>query len=81
MPLKVEKQGRESAQNITRRFTQKMRRSGILLEARKNRFFDRPKSKPLKKRSALRRATKRAEFAKLKKMGKAPDKYQSRNRR
>lgn len=70
MPLKVERQGRESSQSIVRRFTQKLRRSGILLEARKNRFYQRPESPQLRKRSALRRARKKQEYIELKKLGK-----------
>ena len=70
MPLKVEKQGRESSQGTARRFTQKIRRSGILLEARKRRFKKRKVSPQLKKRSALRRVRKKAEFITLKKIGK-----------
>jgi len=70
MPLKVQKQGRESSQGVVRRFTQKLRRSGILLEARKNRFQQRAESAQLRKRSALRRAGKRAEYLELKKLGK-----------
>lgn len=72
MPLKVQKQGRESSQGVVRRFTQKLRRSGILLEARKNRFKQRPESAQLRKRSALRRAGKREEYLELKKLGKIP---------
>jgi len=70
MPLKVQKQGRESSQGVVRRFTQKLRRSGILLEARKNRFQQREQSAQLRKRSALRRADKRSEYLELKKLGK-----------
>jgi len=69
MPLKVEKQGRESAQSIVRRFTLKLRRSGILFESRKRRFKARPKSGKLKKRSALRREKKKKEYLRMKKMG------------
>jgi hypothetical protein len=70
MPLKVQKQGRESSQNLIRRFAQKIRQSGILLEARKRLFKEREKSWQLKKRSALRREEKRREYEKLKKLGK-----------
>ncbi|NQU82898.1 MAG: 30S ribosomal protein S21 [Parcubacteria group bacterium] len=70
MPLKVQKQGRESSQSIVRRFTQKLRRSGILVEARKNRFYKRTQSAQLRKRSALRRAKKKQEYTELKKLGK-----------
>ena len=70
MPLKVERQPKESSQNLIRRFTQKVRLSGILLEVRKRQFWQRPKSRQLKKRSALRREEKKREYEKLKKLGK-----------
>lgn len=72
MPLAVQKQGKESTQNLVRRFTQKLRKSGTLFEARKRRFRKKPKSKPLLKRSALRRIIKRQEYAEMKKMGRLP---------
>ena len=70
MPLKVQKQGKESPQNLIRRFAQKIRKSGILLEVRKRMFKEREKSWQLKKRSALRREEKKREYEKLKKLGK-----------
>ena len=69
MPLKVKKLNQESSQNVVRRFSQKLRKSGILLEARKNRFHSKPASKQMIKLSAARRAEKKAEYAKMKKMG------------
>jgi len=70
MPLKVQKQDRESTQGLIRRFSQKMRKSGILLEARKKQFRRRGKSSELKKRAALRREELRKRYEKLKKLGK-----------
>lgn len=70
MPLKVQKQNRESTQSLVRRFSQKMRKSGILLEARKKQFKRRKKSSQLKKRTALRREKLREKYEKLKKLGK-----------
>jgi len=70
MPLKVQKQNRESTQSLIRRFSQKMRKSGILLEARKKQFKRRKKSSQLKKRTALRREKLRERYEKLKKLGK-----------
>jgi len=70
MPLKVQKQGRESSQNVIRRFVQKMRKSGILVEARSRQFKKRPKSRPLMKDSALRREAKKQEYLELKKMSR-----------
>jgi ribosomal protein S21 len=70
MPLKVQKQNRESTQGLIRRFSQKMRKSGILLEARKKQFRRREKSSQLKKRAALRREELRKRYEKLKKLGR-----------
>lgn len=74
MPLKVEKQSRETSQSLIYRFTKKIRKSGILLEVRKRMFKRREKSKQLKKRSALRREQKKKEYKELKKLGKKLDK-------
>ena len=49
MPLKTKKQTKESTQGLIRRFSRKMRKSGILIEARKKRFVKREKSTQLKK--------------------------------
>lgn len=70
MPLRANRQPRESSQSLTRRFSQKIKKSGILLEARKRQFKKREKSAQLRKRSALRREKKRQEYEKLKKLGK-----------
>jgi len=70
MTLEVKKQERETTQSLVRRFSKRMRQSGILLRARKIRFKNRPKSSQSKKRAALRKEKLRKEYAKLKKMGK-----------
>ncbi|PIR72152.1 MAG: 30S ribosomal protein S21 [Candidatus Nealsonbacteria bacterium CG10_big_fil_rev_8_21_14_0_10_36_24] len=70
MPLEVQKQGKESPQSLVRRFSKKVKQSGILLQAKKNRFQEKPKSKQLKKRSALRREQLKKEYEILEKMGK-----------
>jgi len=70
MALEVRKRDRETAQSLLHRFTTNVQQSGILLRARKMRFKERPKSRQMKKRSALRREEVRKEYAKLKKLGK-----------
>ena len=70
MPLEVQKQGRETSQSLVRRFSKKVKQSGILLQAKKNRFQEKPKSKQSKKRSALRREQLKKEYEILEKMGK-----------
>lgn len=70
MSLEIKKEGRETSQNLVRRFSRRMKQSGILLRARKSRFKERPKSKQMKKRSALRREELKKEYEQLEKLGK-----------
>jgi len=71
MALEIKKEGRETSQNLVRRFSRRMKQSGILLRARKSRFRERPKSNQMKKKSALRREELKKEYEKLEKLGKA----------
>jgi ribosomal protein S21 len=70
MPLEIKKQDRESSQSLVRRFSRRMKQSGILLEARKSKFFEGKKSKQMKKRSALRREQLKKEYEVAEKMNK-----------
>jgi hypothetical protein len=70
MPVRAKKRVRESTQSLIQRFSKRVKKSGVLLEARKRMFRKRKKSRQLKKRSALRREQKKAEYLKLKKLGK-----------
>ena len=70
MALEIKKEGRETSQNLVRRFSKRMKQSGILLRARKSRFRERPKSDQMKKKSALRREELKKEYEKLEKLGK-----------
>lgn len=67
--IEIQKEGRETPQALIRRFTKKVQKSGLLLKARKSRFFERPKSKEMKKRAALRREKLKKEYEKLEKLG------------
>tara|TARA_Y100000310_G_C20572524_1_gene758769 strand:+ start:649 stop:867 length:219 start_codon:yes stop_codon:yes gene_type:complete len=69
MVLEIKKQERETSQNLVRRFSRRMKKSGILVTARKNRFQDRPQSKQMKKRSALRKEELKKEYIKAEKLG------------
>jgi ribosomal protein S21 len=69
MVLEVKKHERENSQNLIRRFTKKVQLSGILIEARKGRFFKRVKSPNMRKAMALRKQELKAEYQKLKKLG------------
>ena len=70
MPLEVKKQGKELSQSLVRRFSRRMKQSGILLGARQAQFKQKPKSQQMKRRSALKREELRKEYAILEKMGK-----------
>lgn len=70
MPLEIKKQGRETSQNLVRRFSKRIKQSGLLIRSRKARFKKRPKSRQMKKRSALRREELKKEYEKREKMGK-----------
>lgn len=70
MTFEIKKQKKETSQSLVRRFSRRIKKSGILLRARKIRFKKRPKSRQMKKRSALRREELKREYEKLEKLGK-----------
>ena len=69
MSLKVEKKERETTQSLIRRFSKAIKRSGILKEARKRRFFRRPLSDKAKKVAALRKLKAGEEYERKEKLG------------
>ncbi len=69
MPLEVKKSDIESTQSLIRRFTRKIKQSGILIEARKRLFYVKEKSEQMKKRAALRRERLKQEYQRLEKLG------------
>jgi len=70
MPLEVKKQNRENTQSLVRRFSRRIKQSGILNRVRRNRYRKRIKSENMQKRSALRKVELRAEHALKEKMEK-----------
>jgi len=70
MALSVPRKEKETPQSLIRRFSRRVRKSGILLQARKDRFRKRPKSRQMKKRAALRREELKKEYERREKMGK-----------
>ncbi len=68
--VEVKKKDNESFDSLLRRFNRKIQQSGVLIRARKTRFFDPPKSRNLQKVAARRRQQIRTEKEELKKMGK-----------
>jgi len=69
MALEITKKERESSQNLVRRFSKRVKQSGILRRARKRKYKQRKKSRQLKNRAALRREEKKKEYQKKKKLG------------
>jgi len=69
MSFEIKKQERENAQSLVRRFSRRLKNSGILIGARSLRFHKRPKSAFTKRKAALRRIEKRNEYEHLSKLG------------
>lgn len=69
MAIEVRKKEGESVQSLIFRFTKKIKQSGILTEARKRQFRERPQSKLKKRLSAIYRFNKQKEFEKKRKLG------------
>jgi len=69
MHLKISKKEKESPQSLIRRFTRSVRKSGILIQARTSMFRQKPKSREMKKRAALRREMLKREYEKKQKLG------------
>lgn len=70
MSLEIKKGNRENSQSLIRRFTKRIKQSGILHRARRNQFRRRSKSHQMEKRAALRKEERRKEYEKLRKLGK-----------
>jgi len=67
--IEVRKKQGESASNLLFNFTKRIKRSGILREARKRRFYARKLSRVKRKSSALHREDKRQRMERAKKLG------------
>ena len=70
MPIEIKKTDKESSQSVVRRFSRRVKQSGILIQARKNRYYLKKKNEREKKRAALRREQLKKEYQKLEKLGK-----------
>ncbi len=68
--VEVKRKDNESFDSLLRRFNRKIQQSGILVRAKKTRFFTRVKSRNLQRTAAQRRAQLRVLREELKKMGK-----------
>jgi len=75
MALEIKKTNKETSQSLARRFSRRIKRSGILVQVKKSHFRKRKKSNQMKKRAALRREQLREEYRKLDKLGQLKKKY------
>lgn len=68
--MEIKKKPKEPTSFLLRRFTQKVRESGILVEAKKSQFYERKPSRGQRRKNALERETKRRQRIRLKKLGR-----------
>lgn len=64
------KKDRESSASLLKRFTQKVRTSGIIPRVKGIRYFERDASALVRKQGALKKISRRATQDRLKKLGK-----------
>lgn len=68
--VEVKKRNNESTESLLRRFSKRVQQSGVLLRAKKRRFYEKEKNKRALRADALRRINIRGEREILRKMGK-----------
>lgn len=78
--IQVSKQNNENTMGIIRRFTKRVQGSGVLRRARAVRYYDRPLSKLLRKKKALKSISNREIREELIKLGKIEERPQHHRR-
>lgn len=73
MAFEIIKQERETNQSLIRRFTKRLRDSGILVGVKKSTFHQREKSKQVRRGITLRKLEKRKEYERALKLGEKKD--------
>lgn len=73
--VEVRRKDNESFESLLRRFNRKIQQSGVLIRARRIRFFESPKSRNLQKVAARRRAQIRAEKEEIKRLTRPTKRY------
>lgn len=68
--VEVDKNNNENTVSVLRRFSRRVRGSGILNKVRATRYFKKPASKAMRKKSALKRIVKRTKYEELIRQGK-----------
>jgi len=69
MAIEIRRKEKEPVGSLLRRFTRRVQQSGVLLSARKGRFYQKPKTKRQTKASALRREQLRSQRREMMKEG------------
>jgi ribosomal protein S21 len=69
MVVEVRRRPNEGAESLFRRFSRKVQQSGVLLQARKVRFYSRKKSRARRREDAKRRVELQKERERLVKLG------------
>lgn len=70
MTVEIKKQEKETFASLLRRFSRKVKESGVLNKVRSLQFKTRPESKKTKKETALRKIARIKRMEYLKKLGK-----------
>ena len=73
--VEVKRKDNESFDSLLRRFNRKIQQSGVLIRARRIRFFESPKSRNLQRVAARRRSQIRAEKEEQKRFARPIKKY------
>lgn len=68
--VEVKKRDNESSESLVRRFTKRVQQSGVLIRAKKRRFYETPKNKRAVRLDALRRETIKEQREILRRQGK-----------
>lgn len=68
--VEVKRKDNESFESLLRRFNRKIQQSGVLVRARRIRFFEPTKSRNILREDAQRRSENREKREELKKLGK-----------
>lgn len=63
------KDSKESIENLLRRFNRKVQQSGVILIAKQNKYFEKPISKPERRRKAIIRRQRRADKVQKTRLG------------
>ncbi len=70
MVVEAKKKDNESNESLIRRFTNKLRGSGVLIQAKKTQFHEKKKNKAILRKDAIRRKKTKDHYDYLRKIGK-----------